>query len=161
MVVITAMARRGRRLNSDEVDRYVEELKRLAPQRLSLRLLGERLGLSKDQVRNLCAKAGVDTSSPAVTRAPGRPSKPATPKPKPKADKPAPAARAKKPTIPRSTEHRTAHAWCRWCRTPEVPLARNGRFAKHHRLGPARRGVLAAVVCEGSGRYPINEGATA
>jgi hypothetical protein len=151
MVVVTAQARRGRRLNRTETAFYVAELKRLAPQRLSLRVLAERLGLSKDQVRNLCAKAGVDTSAPAVTRAPGRPSKPA----KPKAGKPAPVPHVKKPTVPRSTPNRTAHARCRWCRTPEVPLGTTGRFAEHYRLGPSRRGVAVAVLCEGSGRYPI------
>lgn len=153
MVVVTAHARRGRRLNRDETATYVKELQRLAPQRLSLRLLAERLNLSKDQVRTLCAKAGVDTSSPVVTRPPGRPSKP----PPPKAEKPAPTAREKKPTAPRSTPHRTVHTRCRWCRTPDVPLARTGRFAEHYRLGPPRRGIAAvAVVCEGSGRYPIH-----
>ena len=154
MVVITAQARRGRRLNSAETAFYMAELKCLAPQRLSLRLLAERLSLSKDQVRSLCVKAGVDTSSPAITRPNGRPSKPAPPKPKAKAKKPAPAAPEKKPTSPR-----IVHARCRWCRTPEIPLARSGRFAEHYRLGPPRRGIAAvAVLCEGANRYPIHEG---
>jgi hypothetical protein len=153
MVVITAHARRGRRLNQDETAAYIAELQRLAPQRLSLRLLAERLNLSKDQVRSLCAKAGVDTSSPTVTRPTGRPAKELPPKPK--VEKSAPAARQKKPTAPRPAPVRIVHTRCRWCRVPEVPLARSGRFDEHYRLGPSRRGVAIAVLCEGSGRYPI------
>jgi hypothetical protein len=153
MVVATAQARRGRRLNPAETAAYMVELQRLAPQRLSLRLLAERLNLSKDQVRSLCVKAGVDTSAPAITRPTGRPGK-EPPPPKPKAEKPAPSAR-KKPTPPRPAPVRIVHTRCRWCRTPEVPLARSGRFDEHYRLGPSRRGVAVAVLCEGSGRYPI------
>lgn len=69
------------RITRDEASRCTQELLRLAPQRLSVPILAERLGLSREQVRRLCHLAGLDTSAPAVTRTPGRPSTAPPPKP--------------------------------------------------------------------------------